>query len=118
MSELLKYWPVALFALNALTAWAAWSLRQVAKDEIAKLASKLQGEDAKLADVIDGHDTRLTQLDGRIGHVEGEIQKLPTKADIERLAGEVNKVGAEVGTVHAGVKRIEGFFLAKGVERI
>lgn len=118
MSDLLKYWPVALFVLNVLTAWAAWSLRQLAKEEIGKLAEKLQAKDGELAEEIDGHDTRLTQLDGRVGHIEGEIQKLPTKADIERLEGRVNSVGTEVGTVHAGVKRIEGFFLAKGVERI
>lgn len=114
----MKYWPVALFILNGLAVWACWSLRQLAKAEIAAVMEKLQSKDAEIAGVVDAHDTRLTKLDARMEHVEGEVQKLPTKADIERLQGAVNSVGQEVEAANAGIKRIEGFFLAKGVERI
>jgi len=117
VSDVIKYWPVALFLLNLLTAWVAWSLRQLAKNEIAVAVSKLQARDEALDSTVDGHGTRITRVEGRVDEIEKDILNLPSKADLARVEGRVDAVGREVSSVGAGVSRIENFFLAKGVER-
>lgn len=117
MNDLIKYWPVAVFILNGLTVWACWSLRQLAKQEISAAVSKLQDKDDAISVAVDSIDTRTTRLEGRIEHLEDEIDNLPTKADLARVEGGVAAVAQTVEAVKGGVIRIEGFFLAKGVER-
>lgn len=66
MDQLIKYLPLALFILNALTAWACWSLRQLAKSEIAAAVRTLQEKDEAICEDVDEHDTKITKLEGRV----------------------------------------------------
>ncbi|WP_165184744.1 DUF2730 family protein [Caulobacter soli] len=89
MTTFLKFWPVLVIVLNALTVWIAWSLRQLAKNEVERIVAAavdlLKKADAeassRLATVVedvDEHDTRLTKL-------EEQLKALPQRADFERL---------------------------------
>lgn len=118
MEAFLKFWPILLFPLNLLTAWAAWSLRQLAKSEIAAAVATLQAKDEAICEDVDEHDTKITKLEGRVEHIERDIENLPTKADIARLEGDVKEVGSAVRAVQSGVGRLEGYFLTRGVENV
>lgn len=118
MEALLKYWPVLLFPLNLLTAWAAWSLRQMTKNEIAVAVSALQAKDTAICEDVDDHDTKINRLLDKVEEIEKDILDLPTKADIARLEGEVRGVGNQVSAAAAGVGRLEAYFLQRGVEKV
>ena len=118
VDALLKFWPVLLFPLNLLTAWAAWSLRQMTKNEVAAAVAALRRKDEEICDEVDDHDTKITKLEGRVEHIEDDIAELPTKADIARLEGDVKEVGSAVRAVQSGVGRLEGYFLNRGVEKV
>lgn len=117
MEKLLQYWPVLLVALNAFTAWGAWSLRQLAKNEIAASEGRLGVQIKGLATDLDAQDTRMTKIEGRVAEAERDISNLPTKADLARVEGEVKAVGRTVDAANEGIRRLEGFFLERGVER-
>ncbi|MFD3263346.1 hypothetical protein [Phenylobacterium ferrooxidans] len=121
IAALMKYWPMALVVLNAVTAWAAWSMRQFARSEVQKIVAEatavLQARDREISDIVHEHGERIIKAEGQITEIRSDILDLPTKADLARVEGEVKAVGREVTSTNAGVQRIEGFFLAKGVER-
>lgn len=122
LEALAKFGPMALvLAINAVTAWAAWSMRQFAKSEVHKIVdaavSRLTQRDEALTGDIHNHGDRILTAESQIKEIRADILDLPTKADLERVAGKVESVGREVISTHEGIRRIEGFFLAKGVER-
>ena len=112
LKDLLPYWPVFSFLLNALVALvllaATLKMREVARSE-AKAAT-----DPIVADV-DALETRVTEHNGRIGVLEKDVLNLPTKEDIARVEGKVEAGSREIGAVARGVGRIEGYFLEAGV---
>ncbi|MDB5432409.1 MAG: hypothetical protein JWP35_3525 [Caulobacter sp.] len=118
MDTLLKYWPVLLVILNGLAAWAAWSLSQAVKGEIAVAVAKLEKADKSLEGDVAAVETRTTRIEGRMDNVEKDILDLPTKADIARVEGQVKSVGDAVAGAADGVKRLEGYFLHRGVESV
>lgn len=96
-------------ALNFLLAGFCWSLRQIAKEEFAKLIAPTK------ATVID-HDRRLIKAEGRILENRDSINQLPTKADMERVSGKLDGVCEEVKAAARGIDRIEDHFLRRGIE--
>jgi len=116
VSEIMKFWPVILVALNGFTAWLAWSMRQVAKNQVEAAEGRSQARDRALDEKIDAHDTQLTKLEGRMEEVEDDISNLPTKADLARVEGEVKASGASAAAAAAGVRRLEDFFIERGVK--
>ncbi|MCX7586554.1 hypothetical protein [Phenylobacterium sp. 58.2.17] len=122
MSELLKYWPVALFVLNGLTLWFCWSLRQLAKTEVQTLVSQatapITASVDKLADKVSGQHDQIQRHEGRLDGLDDDIAQLPTKADLARVEGEIGKVGDKVGQALGGIGRLEGYFLKEGVEAL
>jgi hypothetical protein len=119
LHSLLQYWPdAALTLISGICAWAAWSMRQVTKNLIDAMAAKLAARDEEIERKVDEQQVRLTRTELGLAEAVRDIEHLPTKADLARIEGEVKSVAREVGAVNAGVQRIEGFFLAKGVESV
>ncbi|MFN3513444.1 MAG: hypothetical protein ACK41C_10385 [Phenylobacterium sp.] len=120
MKGLLQYWPVAAFVFNLVAVWACWSLRALAKSEVERIVkaavSQLSQTDTALDERVDGHQNRLTIAESQIQEIRSDIQDLPTKADLERVSGEVRGVSKGVDAANAGIQRLEGFFLARGVQ--
>jgi hypothetical protein len=122
----MKYWPIigfiAQIVFGMLSVWLCWSLRQFAKGEVEKIVNavvvKLQAKDDLHSLTLAEHDGRLDKLDGQVDEIRKDILDLPTKADIATLTGEIRTVGAGVTAAQNGIERIEGFFLARGVERL
>lgn len=126
MSTFLKFWPLALTLINFCSLWVAWSLRQMAKNEIERVVAiavkALQDRDAAIsAEVkevegdLDELDTAVTKLSGRVEGIEHDIAQLPTKADIRGLEEQVKAVDGNVAQAQRGIDRIEGYFLQRGV---
>ncbi len=115
VKQLLQYWPILLFAFNIITAWAAWSLRQLAKNEINAAVAKLQAKDDLICLEVNEHDTRLTKAEGKIDALRQSVLDLPTRFDLEKVAGDVRGVAREVSAANAGIDRIEGYFIQLGV---
>lgn len=116
LQALAQYWPIINVFFGGFFVWVCWSLRQLAKNEIAKSALAQDERLAKLDGRVDGHDTRLIKVEGHIVEIRNDVEALPTKADFARLEGEVKGVGLNAAAAANGVQRIEGFFLKKGVE--
>ncbi|WP_374569672.1 DUF2730 family protein [Phenylobacterium sp.] len=95
--------PAIVAAACAL--FVAWRNGKWRETDEAKALIKRMGE-------VEG---RVDKVEGRVGTLEDDISDLPTKADIARLEGELKTVGNDVRAANAGIDRIEGFFLAKGV---
>ena len=114
MDVLLKYWPVAAMVIQGLALWATWSMRQVASSAIASAEKASKDRDQVLDDRIDAEATRITALSGRVDATEAEIQDLPTKADLEKIMGEVKVANANITTANRGIERLEGYFLSRG----
>lgn len=121
MRTALNYWPIVVFVLNLGILWICWSLRQLAISEVKKLVdaavASLSQADSEAEAAIDDHETRITRAEKDVEAIRQDIAKLPTKADLARVEGEVKSVGTQVQGARAGIERIEGYFLAKGVER-
>ncbi|PHY20801.1 hypothetical protein CSW59_06140 [Caulobacter sp. BP25] len=117
----MKYWPIAALAIQALTAWICWSLRQLATTEVKKLVdaavASLTTADQEAEAAVDDHETRITVLEKDVEAIRHDIAKLPTKADLAQVSGKVDTVASKVDGARAGIERIESYFLAKGVER-
>lgn len=122
MSELLKYWPVALFVFNGLTVWFCWSFRQLARTEVQTRVSEATAPIAahveKLTTKVSLHHDQIQRHEGRLDGLDDDIAQLPTKADLARVEGEVSKVGDKVGQALGGIGRLEGYFLKEGVEAL
>lgn len=125
MKALLPYWPmISTFLsllISGLAVWVCWSIRQFAKTEVeritasseTRLAAAIREQETR----VDGHHDRIGEAEHSIREIRDDISNLPTKADLARVEGEIRSVGNEVGAANRGITRIEGFFLAKGVER-
>ena len=59
-------------------------------------------------------DARVQEHHDRLGRVETKLETMPTKADIARLESDVRSMMRELGSVDAGVKRIEQFMMERG----
>lgn len=110
LKELLQYWPVLLVILQVATVVITWWLKDLAEREVER---KVKVERDRIA-VLEG---RMSTADNHILDLTKDVENLPTKADIARLEGEVRGVGREVLAANAGIERIEGYFIARGVER-
>lgn len=121
MSFLLKYWPLLATLVNFGTLWACWSLRQVAKTEAKALVDALRVELSKVDDEaeasLDDHEARITRAEKDVEAIRQDIAKLPTKADLAEVRGEVKSVGNQVQGCDRGIARLEGYFLQLGVEK-
>ena len=82
--------------------------------DAAKAAQQAVNDDIE-ARVSDHHD-KLTDHSGQIREIRADINALPTKADLERVAGEVKSVGVDARAANAGIQRLESYFLKRGVE--
>jgi hypothetical protein len=120
MKTLMPYWPVAAFVLQFLTAWACWSFFQLARSEVGKLVDAARATQQAINDDIEArvsdHHDKLTDHSGQIREIRADINALPTKADLERVAGEVKSVGVDARAANAGIQRLESYFLKRGVE--
>jgi hypothetical protein len=120
MKPLMTYWPLAAFVLQFLTAWACWSFFQLARSEVAKLVDAAKAAQQAVNDEIEArvsdHHDKLTDHAGQIREIRADINVLPTKADLAALAGDVKSVGIDAKAANAGIQRLEGYFLKRGVE--
>lgn len=126
MTRFLEYWPVLLVILNAIATWAAWSLRQLAKNEVRAIVSAAA---ADLAATDDHTAGRVDDLGDRLLTLEEAVRHLPTGEDVDRLTAAVatvdKSVAAQSATLaavkeaglatQAGVDRLYRFFLERGV---
>ena len=117
MKSFIEYWPVLVVVLQALGVWVCWSMRQMTKSDIKLETDKLAVEDRRLAADIDVLDTRTTKVEGRVDEHAKDILDLPTKADLARVEGEARGAYRESAAANAGIQRLEGHLIAKGMER-
>lgn len=116
---LARYQAVFLLILNVGVVWICWSLRQLAKTEVNKVVddarAALNAQHTKLSEKVESHHDTLGRHGAHIEEIRADIRDLPTKADIERLNGEIRTVGRDVAAATAGIERIESYFLERGI---
>jgi hypothetical protein len=115
MKQLLEYWPVLVVGLQSLAVWACWSMRQVSANAVKAAEEKSLARDKVLEDRIDLEVNRSTVLEGRVSAIEHEVDQLPTKADLERVAGSVRVVDSKIDQALGGIQRLEGYHLERGL---
>ncbi len=106
--------PVISLVANGVAVWAAWSLRQLAKAEVTKIVTEAT---AGLAESVKGAVTRLDDAESRLDKYEVRFETVATKEDLARVTGKIDAVGNNVDEVKAVARRLEGYFLQRGVER-
>lgn len=109
MKQFLEYWPILLVAAQVLLAALILWVEARTTRKVDQAVAPVKGE---LGDV----ERRVGKLEIRLEDAEGDIKNLPTKADLARVEGEVKGAHQEAAAANAGIKRIEGYFIAKGVE--
>jgi hypothetical protein len=92
---------LAALASAACTFFVAWRAGRWRETEEAKALLKRMGE-----------------AENRISACEIRMEDLPTQADIARLESEIKGVGTQVGAANAGIDRLEGYFLQRGVQNV
>ncbi len=78
-------------------------------------AGKWRESDAAKAIVtrVDRLENRADLTEQKVAAIETDLAQLPTKADLTRLEGEINKVEAIAERTERGVRRIEDFFMER-----
>ena len=118
--KLLEYWPIIGAAIQAAVLWFVWSMRQLAKKEVTEMvaASEARTDLVQKAQAakVEGHERRLDRAEGQIQEIRSDIEALPTKADFATLVGEIKVANAEIRAVGAGVDRLEGYLMERGVK--
>jgi hypothetical protein len=121
VAALLKFWPLVALLMQLFTVWVCWSLRQLAMSEVKKIVdaafSSLNAKDTEISDEVDEHGKKIIRVEGRLDGLEKTVAQLPTKADLARVEGEIRSVAGTAEATKAGVDRLEGYFLHRGVER-
>lgn len=84
-------------------------------ENTGSLAKSIDAVKAELGKNIDTVKTEVRELDGRVVHVEQTMRGMATKADVKRLEAKIDGHRELADRTAAGVKRIEDFFLEKGV---
>lgn len=79
------------------------------------LAKSINEVKAELGQEIDNVATRVSSLDGRVIHLEQTMRGMATKADVKRLEAKIDGHHELANRTASGVKRLEDFFLEKGV---
>lgn len=117
MKQLIEYGPFLGLAVQAVALWFMWSMRQLSTAAIAAAEAKSKSRDEDLDNRIDHEATRITELVGRVTAAESDIRNLPTKEDLARVEGEVKVGNSKIDTANAGIDRLEGYLLQRGLER-
>lgn len=97
---------------SGVAAWAAWSLRQLARAEVQKIVAATE---KRLQDQVDEADREIGAHRDRLTKVETRLDDFPSKADLARLEGAIGEVKAAAARTEDGISRLEGYFLSKGV---
>ncbi len=61
-------------------------------------------------------DDRLERTNKRLDSLEADFKQAATKADIAKLKNEITEGNAISKATNEGLKRLENFFLKKGIE--
>lgn len=72
---------------------------------------------ALLSKIVASHnelDGRVDVVEDRMTRVETKLADMPTKADLAGVQSDVRSIIRELGSVDAGVKRIEQFMMESG----
>lgn len=78
-----------------------------------KIAAAVEPVETKLAEL----EKRVIEHEVRLDDVEGDVDNLPTKADLARVEGEVKGAHREAAAAAKGVERIEHMLMERGMER-
>jgi len=62
-------------------------------------------------------EKRVLKTEVRLDDAEGEIARLPSKADLEKVFGEAKAAHAEASAANLGIKRVENHLIGRGLER-
>lgn len=111
LKQILDLWPVLVVLMQGAAIAGAWWFSDQAKKYVDQKVATVKAEQ-------DEQDTRLQLVEASLQDLEGDIKNLPTKADIARLEGEVKAAYVEAAASNAGVKRMEMFFLKRGVDGV
>ncbi|MDM7964464.1 hypothetical protein [Blastomonas fulva] len=84
-------------------------------ENTGSLAKSIDAVKAELGKNIDTVKTEVRELDTRVVHVEQTMRGMATKADVKRLEAKIDGHRDMAERTASGVKRLEDFFLEKGV---
>lgn len=120
MDFLLKYWPLFQFAglalLAALMFWIDLRSAKRAESAVDPVKADLRALDSRFAAQVAGLDKQISAVAARVDEAEGDIEGLPTKADLANVLSEARAAHNEASAANAGIRRIENFFLERGVK--
>ncbi len=82
-----------------------------------RAASKVDAAVAPVKADVAVLTNRVNAFEIRLTEAEDDIDGLPSKADLEKVLSEARAAHSEGAAANAGIRRIESFFLQRGVER-
>lgn len=84
----------------------------------ARTDRKISAAVDPLKDDLEDLQRRTDANEASIAEARSDIEKMPTKADLARVEGEVKATLGEATAAAAGVKRLETIFIQRGVENV
>lgn len=69
-----------------------------------------------LAGSIETIKREVRDVESRVGHIEQSVRGMATKADIERVEAKIDGHRELADRTASGVKRLEDFFLDRGIK--
>lgn len=104
--SLLRWWPVALFLLNALAIWIAWSVRKTIGDFVTQkeLAESLNNIAHARVREHQEAQRELHQIDNRLVHMEERTKHMPSHEDLRRVHKRMDDMNGELQAVASTVR--------------
>ncbi|MEW5687219.1 MAG: DUF2730 family protein [Pseudomonadota bacterium] len=110
MKSVLAVWPVIVFLAQVLGILLVVWVDNRARKRVDDTADPMK------ADIRD-LQTRMTKAEVHVTDLEADVEKMPTKADLERVMGEVKGAHREATAAANGIQRLEQMLMTRGMER-
>ncbi|MDZ4370206.1 MAG: hypothetical protein U1C74_02135 [Phenylobacterium sp.] len=110
LSMIAEYWEILFFAAQLITATGLVWLDSRTDRKVKGAVSPVEADVAALK-------LRVTTIEVQLADIEGDMNALPTKADLARVEGQVIGAHREAAGANHGVQRIESMLMERGMER-
>ncbi|MEP9372604.1 DUF2730 family protein [Mesorhizobium sp. KR1-2] len=109
MDEVLRYWPILVFAMNLLIGWVLWSMtaKFATKNDIAELQKKVRDDVQAVSGSLGAVSGRVAVIESELEHIPNSTQLHETNIRLERVIGQLEAAKSDYGHILNRQARLE-----------